>query len=61
MAAKLKVTLVRSKIGRPEKQRRILQSLGLRKLNATKIVTATPQIRGMIVKVHHLLKVEEAV
>jgi large subunit ribosomal protein L30 len=61
MAAKLKVTLVRSKIGRPEKQRRILQSLGLRKLNATKIVTATPQIRGMIFKVHHLLKVEEAV
>jgi large subunit ribosomal protein L30 len=61
MAAKLKVTLVRSKIGRPEKQRRILQSLGLRKLNATKIVTATPQIRGMIVKVLHLLKVEEAV
>jgi len=61
MAAKLKVTLVRSKIGRPEKQRRILQSLGLRKLNATKIVTATPQIRGMIVKVLHLLKVEEEV
>ena len=61
MAAKLKVTLVRSKIGRPEKQRRILQSLGLRKLNATKIVTATPQIRGMIFKVLHLLKVEEAV
>jgi large subunit ribosomal protein L30 len=61
MTAKLKVTLVRSKIGRPEKQRRILQSLGLRKLNATKIITATPQIRGMIVKVHHLLKVEEAV
>ena len=61
MAAKLKVTLVRSKFGGPEKQRRILQSLGLRKLNATKIVTATPQIRGMIFKVHHLLKVEEAV
>ena len=61
MAAKLKVTLVRSKIGRPEKQRRILQSLGLHKLHKTKIVTATPQIRGMIVKVNHLLKVEEAV
>jgi len=61
MAAKLKVTLVRSKIGRPEKQRRVLQSLGLHKLHTTKIFYNTPQIRGMIVKVHHLLKVEEAV
>jgi large subunit ribosomal protein L30 len=61
MAAKLKVTLVRSKIGRPEKQRRVLQSLGLHRLNTTKIFYNTPQIRGMIFKVHHLLKVEEAV
>ncbi|MCX5895360.1 MAG: 50S ribosomal protein L30 [Proteobacteria bacterium] len=61
MAAKLKVTLVRSKIGRPEKHRRVLQSLGLTKLNRTKIFNDTPQIRGMIIKIHHLLKVEKCV
>jgi large subunit ribosomal protein L30 len=59
MTAKLKVTLVKSGIGRPEKHKRILQSLGLRKLNKTKVFDNTPHIRGMIVKVNHLLKVEE--
>ena len=59
MTAKLKVTLVKSGIGRPEKHKRILQSLGLRKLNKTKVFDSTPHIRGMIVKVNHLLKVEE--
>jgi large subunit ribosomal protein L30 len=59
MAAKLKVTLVKSSIGRPEKHKRVLQSLGLRKLNKSKIYDNTPHIRGMIIKVNHLLKVEE--
>ena len=59
MAAKLKITLVKSSIGRPEKHKRVLQSLGLRKLNKSKIYDNTPHIRGMIIKVNHLLKVEE--
>ena len=59
MAAKLKVTLVKSSIGRPEKHKRVLRSLGLRKLNKSKIYDNTPHIRGMIIKVNHLLKVEE--
>jgi len=50
---------VKSGIGRPEKHKRILQSLGLRKLNKSKVFDNTPHIRGMIVKVNHLLKVEE--
>jgi large subunit ribosomal protein L30 len=50
---------VKSGIGRPEKHKRVLQSLGLRKLNKSKIFDNTPNIRGMIVKVNHLLKVEE--
>jgi large subunit ribosomal protein L30 len=61
MAEKLKVTLVRSSIGKPEKQKRVLQSLGLTKLNKSKLFTNTPQVRGMLLKIHHLLKVEETV
>ena len=59
MTTKLKVTLVKSGIGRPEKHKRILQSLGLRKLNKCKVFDNTRHVRGMIVKVNHLLKVEE--
>ncbi len=57
--AKLKITLVRSVIGRPETQRRTVRSLGLTKTNSSVIQEDTPQIRGMINKVSHLLKVEE--
>lgn len=56
---KVKITQVKSKIGSPERQKRTLQALGLRKINATVVVEATPQIRGMIRKVDHLVKVEE--
>jgi len=58
--AKVKVTQIKSGIDRPERQKRTLQALGLRKINATVEVEATPQIQGMIRKVSHLVKVEEA-
>ncbi|MBE8951415.1 MAG: 50S ribosomal protein L30 [Quinella sp. 3Q1] len=57
--AKLKITLVRSLIGRPETQRRTVRSLGLRKLNSFSILPDEPTIRGQIFKVKHLVKVEE--
>lgn len=56
----LKITLVKSGIGRPEKHRLVLQGLGLRKLNHFVIRENTPAIRGMVKKVIHLLKVEES-
>ena len=57
---KIKITLVKSPIDRPERQKLTLQALGLNKTNATKEVEATPQILGMVRKVEHLVKVEEA-
>lgn len=57
--AKLKVTQVKSGIGRPENQKQTLIALGLRKLNATIEVEGTPQIQGMVRTVSHLVKVEE--
>lgn len=57
--ARLKVTLVRSCIGRPEKQLKTVQALGLRKLHHTVEHNDTPQIKGMINKVCHLVTVEE--
>jgi len=56
---KLKITLVKSYIGRPEKHRRILRGMGLTRLNRTVILKDTPQIRGMVNKVCHLVKMEE--
>ena len=56
---KLKITLVKSPIDRPERQKLTVQALGLNKTNSTKEVEATPQILGMIRKVIHLVKVEE--
>ena len=56
---KTKITLVKSGIDRPERQKLTLQALGLNKVNATKEVEATPQILGMVNKVNHLIKVEE--
>lgn len=57
---KIKITLVKSPIDRPERQKQTLVALGLNKTNASKEVEATPQILGMVRKVNHLLKVEEA-
>ena len=56
---KIKITKIKSGIDRPERQKKTLAALGLRKLNASKEVDATPQILGMIQKVTHLVKVEE--
>jgi large subunit ribosomal protein L30 len=57
--AKIKITLVRSSIGRPENQKVTVRTLGLRKLQNSVIHEDTPQIRGMINTVQHLVKVEE--
>ncbi|CAD7847697.1 MAG: LSU ribosomal protein L30p (L7e) [Olavius algarvensis Delta 4 endosymbiont] len=59
MAAKLKITLVRSMIGRPEKQRKVLRGMGLTKLNKTVELEDTPSIRGMVNHVSHLVEAEE--
>jgi large subunit ribosomal protein L30 len=56
---KIKVTQVKSAIDRPLDQKQTLIALGLRKMNASREVEATPQILGMVRKVEHLLKVEE--
>ena len=56
---KIKVTQVKSTIDRSERQKRTMEALGLKKLNATVEVEATPQILGMVNKVNHLVKVEE--
>ena len=57
--AKLKLTQIKSGIDRPERQKRTLVALGLRKMHATVEVEATPQVLGMVNKVSHLVKVEE--
>ncbi len=56
---KIKVTLIKSPIDRPKRQKLTLQALGLNKMNATKEVEATPQILGMVRTVEHLIAVEE--
>lgn len=59
MSKTLSITLRKSTIGRPEKHRRVVRSLGLRKLNKTVVLKDTPAVRGMIQKVSHMLEVEE--
>jgi large subunit ribosomal protein L30 len=54
----VEITLRRSPIGCLPKQRRVVRSLGLRKVHQTVIHKDTPQIRGMINKVSHLLSVK---
>lgn len=60
MSANLKITLVRSVIGRPEKHRRVVVGLGLGKLNSSVVRQDTPEIRGMVNKISHLVSVENA-
>jgi large subunit ribosomal protein L30 len=55
----LRITLVRSTIGRPADQGRTVTSLGLRKLNATVDRPNNRSIRGMVAKIRHLVRVEE--
>jgi len=59
MTTKLKVTQIRSSIGRQGRQAAILHGLGLRKLNQSVVVDNTPSFRGMVKKVLHLVTVEE--
>jgi len=56
---RIKVTLVKSVIDRPETAKRTVAALGLKKMNASVEVEATPQILGMVRRAGHLLKVEE--
>ena len=60
MGKMLKIKKVKSEIGRPEKQRKVLRGMGLIKLNNTVTLVDTPQTRGMINKVIHLVSVEES-
>ena len=59
MSGKVKITQIRSIIGRPEKQRRILRALGLKKMHMTVEHKNNPAILGMAKKVPHLVRVEE--
>jgi large subunit ribosomal protein L30 len=56
---KAKITQIRSRIGRPERQKKTLDALGLTKMNQVREVVLTPQVEGMVNKVKHLLLVEE--
>jgi large subunit ribosomal protein L30 len=56
---KIKVTLVKSPIDRPERQKLTLKALGLNKLNKTREIEVSPQILGMVRKVNHLVTVEK--
>jgi large subunit ribosomal protein L30 len=59
MSGMLKVTLVKSMIGRPEKHRKVLRGMGLTKLHRTVELQNTSSVRGMIAKVSHLVVAEE--
>jgi large subunit ribosomal protein L30 len=59
MSGKLKITLVKSMIGKSEKQRRVLKGMGLTKLNRTVELEDTPAIRGMVNAVTHMVVAEE--
>lgn len=59
MAKTLHITLVKSMIGRPEKHRRVLRALGLRRMHQTVEQPDHPAVRGMIHAVRHLVRTEE--
>ncbi len=56
---KLKITQIRSVIGRPQAHRRVVRALGLRRNQTSVVHDDSPAIRGMANKVRHLIKVEE--
>jgi len=56
---KIKITQVKSSIGKPKRQKRTLEALGLRRIRHSRELEVNPQIQGMINKVSHLIKVEE--
>jgi len=56
--AKIRITQIKSVIDRTERQKQTMQALGLRKINQSVEVEATPSIIGMVRKVNHLVAVE---
>ena len=56
---RIKVTQVKSSIDRPERQKRSLEALGLKRMHRSVEHNATPQILGIVEKVKHLVQVEE--
>jgi large subunit ribosomal protein L30 len=56
---KVKITQIRSGIGRPKKQKDTLIALGFKRMNQTREVELSPAVEGMVNKVKHLLKIEE--
>jgi large subunit ribosomal protein L30 len=56
---KIRIEQVKSAIDRPERQKRTLRALGIKKMHQVVEVEATPQIEGMVNKIKHLLSVEE--
>jgi large subunit ribosomal protein L30 len=56
---KIRVKQIKSAIDRPERQKRTLRALGIRKMHQVVELEATPQIEGMIRKVLHLVTIEE--
>ena len=61
MAGTIRVTLIKSMIGRPENHRKVLRGMGLTRLNKTVELINSPEIWGMINKVSHLVRTEESV
>ena len=59
MSGMLKITQIRSTIGRPSGQGKTLRALGIRRMHHTVVHRDTPQIRGMVFKVQHLVRLEE--
>ncbi|HQC36462.1 MAG TPA: 50S ribosomal protein L30 [Bacillota bacterium] len=57
--AQLKITLVKSTIGGTPGQRKVVEALGLRKIRQSVILEDSPQTRGAVFKVSHLVQVEE--
>ena len=56
---KVRITQIRSAIGRQEYQKKILKALGIRKMHQTVVHENSPTIMGMVNKINHLVKVEE--
>ena len=59
MSSRLQITLIKSTIGKPKKHRDIVAGLGLKKLNHSVEHADTPEIRGMISKISHMLNVAQ--
>jgi len=57
--SKVKLTQVRSLIGRPQKQKDTIKALGLRKMHHSIVKETSPIVMGMINKVSHLITIEE--